>query len=164
MKFKFNYSKGPKMSAQDAKNYSHGNYECRLLLQTMKGSRWQSSRTPITMCGRYSTASVPCSSELTMRQCSSAVSVSAILPANASPNTEARLWSISDITLYSIAIPTELKRCRCFSAPTKTPSVKAIRCTLWSAYPTPTGLWPPMPIRLKRLLPTKSIVPPADRL
>ena len=37
MTFKFNYSKGPKMSAQDAKNYSHGNYECRRLWQTMKG-------------------------------------------------------------------------------------------------------------------------------
>jgi len=37
MKFKFNYSKSPKMSAKDVKNYSHSNYECRLLLQTMKG-------------------------------------------------------------------------------------------------------------------------------
>ena len=25
------------MSAKDVKNYSHGDYECRILLQTMKG-------------------------------------------------------------------------------------------------------------------------------
>ena len=37
MKFKFNYSKKPKVSVHDAVNYSHGDYECRFVMQTMKG-------------------------------------------------------------------------------------------------------------------------------
>ena len=37
MKFKFNYSKKPKVSVHDAANYSHGDYECRFVMQTMKG-------------------------------------------------------------------------------------------------------------------------------
>lgn len=37
MKFKFNYSKKPKVSVKDAANYSHRDYECRFLMQTTKG-------------------------------------------------------------------------------------------------------------------------------
>jgi hypothetical protein len=37
MKFRFTYDKKPKLSVKDKAAFSHGDYECRFLMQTMNG-------------------------------------------------------------------------------------------------------------------------------